>query len=159
VISGLVSRIMATVLLLVTAGQALQAAQIPAEITISSAHERVATGTQICIDIRMLIKSATDTSFVNVAPLDFDIQAEGPNGTAATPTQKLLELRGPNPSFVGNAVMGRFERGAEIKEQACVSELYRMNTPGKYKIQVSRKADEGSIIKSNELTITVGNDQ
>ena len=152
------SRILVIVLLLAIAGPARQVAQVPADITISSTQKRVAIGAQICIDIRMMIKSATDTSFANVAALDFDVQVYGPNGTAATPTQKLLELQGPNPSIVGNAVMGRFEPGAEIKEQACISELYHMDIPGKYRIQVSRKLDQ-STIKSNELTIILGDNQ
>lgn len=105
------SRILVIVLLLAIAGPARQVAQVPADITISSTQKRVAIGAQICIDIRMMIKSATDTSFANVAALDFDVQVYGPNGTAATPTQKLLELQGPNPSIVRQCCHGSVRTG------------------------------------------------
>jgi hypothetical protein len=128
---------------------------------IKAVNERVTPGSDVEIDILLTNVSTKELVFNKFGRRDRDFQVEIRNSLGKEPplTKEYDSLIHPKSALdLSNGSSHHYyaEPGQTIVEKIRISEMFNLNTPEKYTIQVQRFDKTGKIeVKSNVVTVSV----
>jgi hypothetical protein len=148
------------ILLLLTYGFA-QVIAAPFSIAISAPEAAVKRGSQVKVRIKVTDISNREIEFFDTNRYcDYAVEVRDPAGNLAAEGEYKRTLQCPNGTgrVMGWRKLVRLKPKEFLEDEIFVSSLYNMSQPGKYSVEVMRKAPKelGEVeVRSTRITITV----
>jgi hypothetical protein len=148
------------ILLLLTYGFA-QVIAAPFSIAISAPEAAVKRGSQVKVGIKLTNISNREIEFFDTNRYcDYAVEVRDPTGSLAPEGEYKRSLLCPNGTgrVMGWRKLVRLKPKEFREDEIFVSSLYNMSQPGKYSVEVMRKAPKefGEVeARSNLITVTV----
>ena len=133
-------------------------------ISIESKNPNVESGQ--AIHVHLVFKNTTNREFTVFRSVGggrgeqyYLVSVTGPDGNPAALTQYGAAVKKNLGVVSGSTIMKHLEPGDDVDEYVTISRMFDMTPVGTYVVQASRASplDPAVILKSNSITISVGN--
>lgn len=148
------------ILMLLTSGFA-QPITVPFSIAISASEIAAKRGSQVKVRTKLTNISSREIEFFDTNRYcDYAVEVRGPTGNLAPEGQYKRSLLCPNGTgrAMGWRKLVRLKPNESVEAEILVSSLYDMSRPGKYSVEVMRKAPKEfgeGVATSNRIAITI----